>query len=43
MKLRFIFDCMRRVRSTLRQIPYHNTNPWVGDNSVRLSRTNERL
>jgi hypothetical protein len=25
------FDCMRGVRSTPRQIPYQNTNPWVGE------------
>jgi phage protein D len=25
------FDCMRGVRSTPRQIPYPNSNPWVAD------------
>jgi hypothetical protein len=30
---RSFFDCMRGVRSTLRQIHYPNNNPWVVDNS----------
>jgi hypothetical protein len=30
------YDCLRRVRSTPRQIPYQNTNPWVGDLSHQI-------